>query len=101
MIEVADSLAYLRTRFQTLITSPHVMSTIWQAFRPVYVGVPPPWLLCGWKSGSCSYNCCHSESSEGSRMSFVRGASKQEPETFRFPQHDTVNGPGQRPATCY
>src|SRR5205085_951277 len=30
MIDVADSLAYLRTRFQTLITSPQVVSTIWQ-----------------------------------------------------------------------
>ena len=30
MIEVADSLAYLRTRFHTLITSPQVVSTIWQ-----------------------------------------------------------------------
>src|ERR1051325_5176812 len=30
MMEVADSLAYLRTRFHTLITSPQVVSTIWQ-----------------------------------------------------------------------
>src|SRR5438874_13588571 len=42
MIEVADSLAYLRTRFQTLITSPQVVSTIWQ----------PRSLICCWFDNS-------------------------------------------------
>jgi len=42
MIEVTDSLAYLRTRFQTLITSPHVVSTIWQ----------PRSLICCWIDNS-------------------------------------------------
>ena len=32
MIEVTSSLAFCRTRFQTLITSPQVVSTIWQPF---------------------------------------------------------------------